>query len=126
MITVVPSSTSLNQPPVIHATNRIIKLGSFFDPLEGVSTVDLKDGDLTDEIHVIENQINPSVEGTYVVTYEVMDHQGAKTTKSILVNDVKLEIPNTGIDQWLLIGAGITLVLGRVLIRFKSKQQYKK
>ncbi|WP_240927481.1 glycosyl hydrolase family 18 protein [Paenibacillus thiaminolyticus] len=62
--------------PVIHgATDKTIFVGEQFDPREGVTATDKKDGDLTDRI-VIEGTVDSSTPGTYKVVYTVENSQG--------------------------------------------------
>ena len=62
---------------------KVIKLGSKFDPLIGVTASNKKDGDLTSKIKVIKNTVDTSKEGTYTVTYEVTDKEGNTETETV-------------------------------------------
>ena len=46
---------------------------------------DAEDGDLTEKIKVVRNNVDTSKAGTYEVTYEVTDSAGATATKTIKV-----------------------------------------
>ena len=61
-----------NNQPVINATDRTIKEGDDFNPLEGVSASDVENGNITNKI-TYESDVNPNEEGTYHVTYTVSD-----------------------------------------------------
>ncbi|EQC0678411.1 immunoglobulin-like domain-containing protein [Listeria innocua] len=83
----------VNDAPSLIVSEKTIHVKDSFNPLIGVTAVDLEDGDLTKEIKVIENTVDTSKEGTYSVTYEVTDAVGGKTQKSIsvaVVNDAPI------------------------------------
>ncbi len=84
-VTVLPKMTSLNSIPVITATDKTITVGDEFNPLDDVSAEDEEDGDLTESIKIVDNEVNIYRVGKYYVTYEVTDSQGAKCTKTIAV-----------------------------------------
>ncbi|MBC1574017.1 DUF5011 domain-containing protein [Listeria booriae] len=67
------SDSVIGTPPVITAPNIIIKLGSTFTPMQGVTAFDLEDGDITSKVMVTANNVNTSVAGKYSVTYTVTD-----------------------------------------------------
>ncbi|WP_066893677.1 immunoglobulin-like domain-containing protein [Clostridium nigeriense] len=82
----------VNDPPKINAEDKIIKVGSEFNPLSGVSASDKEDGNIT-KIEVLENNVDTSKEGEYKVKYSVVDSLGGKTTKTITIyvkNDIIL------------------------------------
>ncbi|MRH42743.1 DUF5011 domain-containing protein [Aquibacillus halophilus] len=56
-----------------------------FDPLERVQAFDLEDGDITDDIEVIKNEVKVNVSGEYEVTYQVTDSDDNTTTKTIKI-----------------------------------------
>ncbi|EUJ28749.1 putative peptidoglycan linked protein [Listeria grayi FSL F6-1183] len=74
-----------NSQPVINAKDVALKVGDTFNPLSGVTAMDLEDGDLTSKIIVTANTVNTMQKGTYSVTYTVMDSDGNITTKTITV-----------------------------------------
>ncbi|MFR3072326.1 MAG: immunoglobulin-like domain-containing protein, partial [Paeniclostridium sp.] len=76
----------INSVPKINASDKTIKVGEKFNPMEGVTATDKEDGNITDKIKVIEDTVNTNKVGTYKVVYEVTDSQGAKVTKTITVN----------------------------------------
>lgn len=96
IITVELPASSINQIPTIEVNDRIVKKGTNFDPLEGVQAYDVEDGDITNQIKVIHNNVNTNHVGTYQVIYEVMDSQGAKATRLITVQ--VRDIPQTGLS----------------------------
>nr|WP_242586597.1 immunoglobulin-like domain-containing protein [Enterococcus sp. DIV0869a] len=59
-----------------------------FDPFDeriGLSAYDEVDGDLTDNIAVVENNVNTAIPGKYKVTYEVKNKANKETRKTISV-----------------------------------------
>ncbi|WP_338658460.1 S-layer homology domain-containing protein [Paraclostridium sordellii] len=76
----------INKVPEITASDVEIKVGEKFNPLSGVSAKDHEDGDITNNIEVIENTVNTSKAGVYKAVYKVRDSQGASVTKEIKVN----------------------------------------
>lgn len=75
--------------PVINASDRVIKLGSEFNPLEGVTAKDASGTDITDRIEVIENTVDTSKEGKYKVVFKVVDDNEVEATKEIKVTVTK-------------------------------------
>ncbi|WP_260448775.1 DUF5011 domain-containing protein, partial [Listeria grandensis] len=84
---------SSNEKPVIHAEDKTIKVGATFDPMEGVTADDAEDGDLTADIKVVRNEVNPNVPGVYEVEYSVTDSDGNTTKKTIKVTVTSNEKP---------------------------------
>ncbi|MBC1558540.1 DUF5011 domain-containing protein [Listeria booriae] len=82
-----------NDAPTITATDKTLKRGDTFDALAEVSAADKEDGDLTSDIQVIANDVNPDQEGTYSVTYSVTDSDNNTTTKLINVTVTSNELP---------------------------------
>ena len=74
----------VNQPPVIHAEDRVITVGDEFKALEGVTATDDEQGDIR-EIEVVENNVKTDTPGEYTVTYKVVDKLGGVATKTIKV-----------------------------------------
>ena len=74
----------VNQPPVIHAEDKVITVGDEFKELEGVTATDDEQGDIT-EIEVVENNVKTDTPGEYTVTYKVVDKLGGVATKTIKV-----------------------------------------
>ncbi|MBC2174313.1 LPXTG cell wall anchor domain-containing protein [Listeria booriae] len=82
-----------NDAPTITATDKTLKRGDTFDALAEVSAADKEDGDLTSDIQIIANDVNPDQEGTYSVTYSVTDSDNNTTTKLINVTVTSNELP---------------------------------
>ncbi|GAA0862203.1 hypothetical protein GCM10008917_06650 [Paraclostridium tenue] len=83
---------SLNFVPKINVTDKILTVGDKFNPLDDVTATDKEDGNISKDVKVVENTVNASEPGTYIVKYEVTDKQGAKVTKTINVVVKKLKI----------------------------------
>nr|WP_199201697.1 immunoglobulin-like domain-containing protein [Listeria ivanovii]QPL19493.1 hypothetical protein pLIS600291c [Listeria ivanovii]UCK61624.1 DUF5011 domain-containing protein [Listeria ivanovii] len=80
----------VNEGPSIEAVSQVLSIGSSFNAADYATANDKEDGDITDSIQVIANNVNMNEEGTYQVTYRVTDSQGAfaEITISItIVND---------------------------------------
>lgn len=75
----------INNAPTIEASDVNLFVGDKFNELENVTANDKEDGDLTDKIEVIENTVDTTKAGRYIVTYSVSDSEGAKATKTINV-----------------------------------------
>ncbi|EAD7213997.1 hypothetical protein CRD70_14035 [Listeria monocytogenes] len=85
--------TVLNDRPEIMASDTQISLGDTFDPLASVSAKDKEDGNITSSIQVVANNVDTSVEGTYQVTYSVVDSHG-KAAREVTINvTVKNDVP---------------------------------
>lgn len=84
-----------NQKPVIKADNQTISLGSTFSPLNYATATDLEDGDITNKVEVIYNDVNTSVPGRYKVTYQVTDNALNVTTLDIYVTVEEINYTKT-------------------------------
>ncbi|MBC2159783.1 DUF5011 domain-containing protein [Listeria booriae] len=82
-----------NDMPTITASDKTLKRGTEYDPMVEVSASDKEDGDITQEVKIIENTVDTSQEGTYSVTYEVTDSDGNTTQKTISVVVTSNEAP---------------------------------
>ncbi len=81
-----------NNQPVISASDKTIKEGNNFNPLEGVSASDAENGNLTGKI-TYESDVKPEKEGTYHVTYTVSDNSNFHVSKTITVKVISAELP---------------------------------
>ncbi|WP_260444509.1 immunoglobulin-like domain-containing protein [Listeria booriae] len=79
-------TVNTGREPIIDASDKTINAGENFSPLDGVSATDVEDGDITNKIKVIDNNVDTSKGGSYNVTYSVTDGNGNTTTKTIQVN----------------------------------------
>ena len=75
----------MNSEPVIKATDKTIEVGDIFDPKADVTATDEEDGDITNKIEILKNDVNVNEPGIYDVTYKVTDTQGASYTTTIKV-----------------------------------------
>lgn len=75
----------INAAPVIHATDKTIEVGDEFDPRADVTAEDEEDGDITNKIEILENEVDTTKPGKYEVTYKVTDSGGASHVKTIKV-----------------------------------------
>ena len=84
-VTVNPKMEVLNAIPTINAEDKTLTVGDTFDPKADVTAEDVEDGDLTDKIEVLKNEVDTTKAGKYEVTYKVTDRKGASRTKTITV-----------------------------------------
>lgn len=85
-VEVLPKMIPLNHVPTITAKDITLTAGDKFNDtiaLKGVTATDKEDGDITKDIKVIKNTVDTSKAGTYKVSYQVTDSQGASVTKTI-------------------------------------------
>ena len=97
-VTVNPKMEMLNEVPSISANDKTLTVGDKFDVKKDVTAMDTEDGDLTDKIEVVKNDVDTTKPGTYEVVYKVTDSKGASTTKTIRVNVVKKDV-STSTDK---------------------------
>ena len=88
-----------NTVPSIIAEDVILTVGDQFDPMKNVQASDNEDGDLTDQIKVLENTVNVEKPGIYSLIYYVKDVQGASCTKTIKVTVNAKEESKPSSDQ---------------------------
>ena len=81
----------INVAPSILASDLLIVEGSDFNPLNGIKGTDVEDGDITNKITVIENNVNKDKPGIYIVKYSLTDSYGDTTIKEIKVTVSKKE-----------------------------------
>ncbi|WP_187120658.1 LPXTG cell wall anchor domain-containing protein, partial [Listeria immobilis] len=71
----------VTEAPVINGDSEThIKPEGHFDPMEGITATDKENGDLTERIKIISNNVDVNVPGNYQVVYEVTDSDGNVTT----------------------------------------------
>ena len=74
--------------PVIEAIDKEVRLNAKFNEKQGVKAIDTEDGDITDKIKVIENNVDTTKVGEYKVIYQVTDSFNHTVTKEIKVSVV--------------------------------------
>lgn len=89
----VMAQTGNNQNPVISGTSmiQVLKDDSFSteDILSRVYAMDYEDGDLTQEIEIVSENVNTAEAGVYSVVYEVTDSDGGKGSLTTVVEVVE-------------------------------------
>ena len=81
-----------NEAPTIKCSDKLIKVGTTFDPLKGVSATDTEDGNLTDKIEIVANNYKDVI-GKYTIVYQVQDSNGLVTIKTRNVSVVEEVYP---------------------------------
>ncbi|MBA3924783.1 immunoglobulin-like domain-containing protein [Listeria rustica] len=84
-------TVTVTEVPVINGANVVeVNPNSVFDVLADITANDKEDGDITDDIQIISNNLNTSVPGTYEVVYEVTDSDGNKInfTRTVIVTEM--------------------------------------
>lgn len=86
-----------NNAPTIKVEKSVtLDYQSEFDALAGVTANDKEDGDLTEKVKVVSNNVDTTKVGEYEVVYEVEDAYGLKTTETVTV---KVEVSDEQINQ---------------------------
>lgn len=100
-VTVNPKMETLNEAPVIIATDKTITVGDTFNPQTGITASDKEDGDITANLEVLKNEVDTTNAGVYEVTYKVTDSQGASYTKTVkvTVKERKVSTSNTNKEK---------------------------
>lgn len=77
-------NSALNEPPIIYAANKTILKSTVFDPLVDVTAIDSEDGDLTNEL-VVMNSVDTGKLGDQNLCYSVTDSASAQSIKCIII-----------------------------------------
>ena len=77
--------SDINRIPIINASDKTLTVGDVFDPFKDVTATDKEDGNLTEEIEILKNEVDTSKAGVYEVTYKVTESKGASSVKTIKV-----------------------------------------
>jgi len=85
--------TNENNAPVISASDKQVIQGTTYNELDGVSAYDQEDGDITNKVEVISNNVSINEIGEYEITYKVVDSKNKVTTKTIKVTVIENEKP---------------------------------
>lgn len=104
-VTVLPKLTTILPAPTITANDITLEVGASFVPADYASAQAFDGSDLSAQLLVVKNDVNPSQPGIYHVTYQVTDANRITVTKTITVTivakqvepdvPVKPEQPNT-------------------------------
>ncbi|MBK2003844.1 DUF5011 domain-containing protein [Listeria ivanovii subsp. londoniensis] len=83
----------VTEPPIINGDSEShINPNAVFDPMNTMEAKDKEDGNITQDIEVLNNPVDASTPGTYEVTYEVTDSDGNKTrfTRTVIVTEAPI------------------------------------
>ena len=135
----------VNDTPTLEVRDAAITAGVDFD-LKSlvVKAVDKEDGDLTDKVTIVDNgEFNKNVAGTYSITFEVKDSQGATASSKATVTvkdkpsaspetsttpitttteEVEKELPNTGTVESLAVIGFVVLIAATLVLTVKTKK----
>lgn len=88
------NSIAATQQTVIYAEDRIVNLGETYDPMEGVSAIDVDGTDITNKVQVISPTGNTSVINTFPIVYTVTDSTNTVVNKVIMAEVKPFYRPN--------------------------------
>lgn len=133
-VTVLPKGSSNNKPILDGVTDKTIKLGEYFNSMEGVYSKDVEDGDLTNKIIINYNDLDNTKVGTYKITYTVSDSDLNTVEKSRTIkvidnsklipedkeNDSNDKLIRTGLDYNLFF-INILLISTLIILKLNKK-----
>ncbi len=96
-VTVYDDFSNINFIPTLSGNNKSFNKGTKITEkmlLEGIEAKDKENGDLTERIEIISNDIVEDVVGTYHVTYKVLDNDLASATLTITVEILEVSLPS--------------------------------
>lgn len=97
--------TIVNDRPEIMANDQQTSIGDEFNPLAGVKATDKEDGDITSSVQVVSNDVDTTQEGTYHVTYSVLDNYGKAASQVTIQVIVKNDLPTIeAINKTMAVG----------------------
>ncbi|WP_158276253.1 DUF5011 domain-containing protein [Bifidobacterium callitrichidarum] len=119
------------KPVLKGVVDKTITVGDTFNPMDGVTATDDRDGDVTANVKVT-GTVDTKTDGKYELTYEVSDKAGNKTTatRTITVQPPFTgSMPSTGVDASTevivafvaMMSAAISIPLSRRIIRHQSQ-----
>ncbi|PZG37789.1 hypothetical protein C1910_10850 [Listeria ivanovii] len=71
--------------PIITASDKTIYVGDTYNPREDVEATDAKDGDITNKIEIIKNEVDNTTPGKYEVTYKVTNSVNESTVVTVQI-----------------------------------------
>lgn len=124
-----PNACEVNEKPVIKADDIVLFEGEEFKPFLNVTATDKENGDLTESIKIILNNVNTNKVGEYKVIYTVKDECGVSVEKerkvTVKARETGLitntEKPQTG--DLGLVYAGLTVISTAGLISINRKKE---
>ncbi len=90
-----------NNKPIISGANDVkVKLNTDFDIMEGIVASDIEDGDLSNNIIVVRNELDTSIVGDYKIVYSVIDSDSniSNVSRNISVYDDQNKINDSEVD----------------------------
>ncbi|RDY27314.1 DUF5011 domain-containing protein [Romboutsia weinsteinii] len=84
-----PKLTTVDSKPEIDARDKSIKIGTEFNPLDGVTASDVEDGDLTSKLEVASSNFEENKLGKFEVVYRVTDSDGNAVEKKVFVTVIE-------------------------------------
>ena len=92
VVTVLPKLTAIFPAPTITANDVTLEVGASFVPTDHANAQAFDGSDLSTQLLVVKNDVNPSQPGTYHVTYQVTDANRITVTKTITVTVVAKQV----------------------------------
>ncbi|MGL5477635.1 MAG: immunoglobulin-like domain-containing protein [Clostridium sp.] len=92
-------------PPINNIPNITIKIGDKFAPMEGVSSIDYEDGDITSKM-TVKGTVDTSKVGVYTLQYSITDSFGLGTilNRKITVRSNEVPVIDGAIDTTINVG----------------------
>lgn len=96
----------VNDAPTLDAPDCRVEVQQHFDPMQDVSASDTEDGNLTDKVQVVENNVDTSKPGIYTETLKVTDQDGkeAQVTRKVEVYAASPEIDLSQVSREVEVG----------------------
>ena len=123
-IIVNPKLITNNAKPELTVTDRSYQLSEVVDLTEGVMAIDAEDGDLTSQVQIISNNYEANKTGRFEVTYQVMDSDGNKVTKTRRIFVYSIETALTDLE-WISAVSGWKTVNKDLAVNKTNKIQLK-
>ena len=135
------SISPMNESPTLEVKDKTIKKGEKIDLMSlVVSAKDKEDGDLTKNVKLIDNGgFNKDKIGKYIVTFKVIDKDGASVTKKAVVtvveknkptpkpdNNFEKKLPKTGNNSNIILYATLLGLSGMALIAVGTRRKKRK